>query len=265
MRCLAKALLACLLIAGSARTPLHAQGNPTPEPTSASTALKTEVPDRLTIAVIGDSLGDGLWQGLYLQLRHNKRFLLFRGARRSVGFTTSDMTEQIDAAFAAGPVDALVIMIGANDNRKSFFARGRSVALFATEKWTELYRGRIEAFMDHAAARKVPFLWVMLPVMRTEVQNRAARLVNGVVAEAAGRRPHVALVPTSSFTADDKGAYMAYFNDLRGRRRLMRHSDGLHFSDPGYEVLAHVTFSKLVEISPRFAAVASAAADAPVR
>jgi hypothetical protein len=266
MRCLARALLACVVaVAALGRAPLHAQGSPTPDPTPASTAPKTEVPERLTIAVIGDSLGDGLWRGLYLQLRRDKRFVVFRGARRSVGFTTSDMTEQIDAAFAAGPVDALVVMIGANDDRKSFFAKGRSLALFATERWSELYRGRVEAFMDHAGARKVPLLWVMLPVMRTQEQSRAARLVNAVVTEAAARRPHVTLVPTWSLTADAKGAYMPHFNDLRGRRRLMRHSDGLHFSDPGYELLAHVTFNKLLEISPRFAAVASATADAPVR
>jgi uncharacterized protein len=265
MRFLARALLACLLAtAASGRVPAHAQGNPTPERAPAGTATE-DVPERLTIAVIGDSLGDGLWQGLYLQLRNNKRVVLFRGAKRSVGFTTSDMTEQIDAAFAAGPVDALVVMIGTNDDRKSFFVNGRSLALFATERWTELYRGRVEGFMDRAGVKKVPFLWVTLPAMRTEEMSKGARLVNAVVTDAAAQRPHVTLVPTWSLTADDKGAYMPYFNDVHGRKRLMRHSDGVHFSDPGYELLAHVTFSKLVEISPRFAAVASAVADAAVR
>jgi len=89
--------------------------------------------------------------------------------------------------------------------------------------------------------------------------------VNAVVIEAAAQRPHVTLVSTWRLTADDKGTYLPYFNDLHGRKRLMRHADGVHFSDPGYELLAHVTFSKLVEISPRFAAVASAVADAAVR
>ncbi len=265
MRWFASALLACLLAAAFARAPLHAQGSPTPEQAANSVPKIDEAPERLTIAVIGDSLGDGLWQGLYLQLRNNRRILVLRGAKRSVGFTTSDVIDQVDAVFAAGPVDALVVMIGANDDRRSFFAKGRSLALFATERWTELYRGRVEGFMNHAGSRKVPLLWVMLPVMRTEERTKAARLVNAVVTDAAGRRPHVTLVPTWSLTADDKGTYMPYFNDLRGRRRLMRHSDGLHFSDPGYELLAHMTFNKLLEISPRFAAIASPAADAPVR
>ena len=61
------------------------------------------------------------------------------------------MTEQIDAAFAAAPVDALVVMIGANDDRRSFFINGKSQALFGTKKWIELYRNRIERFMEKSS------------------------------------------------------------------------------------------------------------------
>lgn len=176
MRCFASALLACLLaVAPAGRAPLYAQGNPTPEQKPATAFPENEVPGPFTIAVIGDSLGDGLWQGLYRQLRGNKRIVVFRGSKRSVGFTTSDMTEQIDAAFAAGPVDALVVMIGANDDRRSFFAKGISLALFASPKWAELYRGRVEGFMDHAAGRKVPFVWVRQRLASTTIQYVSLR------------------------------------------------------------------------------------------
>lgn len=260
MRCFVRVLLAGLISALMA-APLRAEN----AAASSEPASKGEVPERLTIAAIGDSLGDGLWEGLYRQLRPNKRVVVYRGAKRSVGFTTSDMTEQIDAALAAGPVHAFVIMLGANDDRRSFFANGRSLALFATKKWGELYRGRVEGFMDYAGARKVPVVWVLLPVMRTDEATTAAQLINGIVTEVAQSRPHVSLAPIWSLTGDDKGVYMPYFNDLRGRRRLMRHSDGLHFSEPGYELLAHIAFNRLLEASPLFTAVASPAADAPDR
>jgi hypothetical protein len=232
---------------------------------AASEATKSTLPKRLTLAAIGDSLGDGLWEGLYRQLRGNKRILVYRGAKRSVGFTTSDMTEQVDAALAAGPVHAFAVMLGANDDRRSFFAKGRSLALFASQKWADLYRGRVEGFMDYIGARKVPLVWALLPVMRSEEATTAARLINGIVTEAAKGRPHIFLVPTWSLTADDKGAYMPYFNDLHGRRRLMRHSDGLHFSEPGYELLARLVFNRLLEASPLFAAVARTAVGVPDR
>jgi hypothetical protein len=263
MRCFVRVLLACLiaasLIAAFVAAPLQAEA----ADASSAAASKATLPKRLTVAAIGDSLGDGLWEGLYKQLRTNKRFAVYRGAKRSVGFTTSDMTEQIDAALAAGPVHAFVVMLGANDDRRSFFADGRALALFGSSKWVELYRGRVEGFMDYAGAKKVPVVWVLLPAMRSEEATRAARLINDIVIEAAKGRPHISLIPIWSLTADDKGAYMPYFSDLHGRRRLMRHSDGLHFSEPGYELLAHITFNRLLQASPLFTAVASATAGAP--
>jgi uncharacterized protein len=178
-----------------------------------------------------------------------------------VGFTGSDMTEQIDTAFAAGPVHALVIMIGANDDRRSFFIDGRSQALFGTKKWIELYGGRIERFMDHAGRRNVPLVWVLLPVMRTAEGTAAALLTNDIVTQAAQGRSYVTLIPTWTITADDRGAYMPYFNDLKGRKRLMRHADGLHFTEPGYELLGQITFERLLEVSPRFRAMVPQAAE----
>jgi len=228
-------------------------------------AAPRQASERLTVAAIGDSLGDGLWEGLYRRLHNDKHFTVFRGARHSVGFTGSDMTEQIDAAFAAGPVDALVIMIGANDDRRSFFIGGKAQALFGTKKWIELYRGRIDRFMDHAGRRNVPLVWVLLPVMRTAEGTAAARLTNEITTEAAAGRPYVTLVSTWAMTADDRGTYMPYFNDLSGRKRLMRHADGLHFSEPGYELLAKIAFDRLLEVSPRFRAMVPRTAETLVR
>ena len=262
MRRLVMLIVSYLLVA--CIDPLSAQSQTQFNSVPATAVAQKPTSERLTVAAIGDSLGDGLWEGLYRRLQSDKRFVVFRGARHSVGFTGSDMTEQIDAAFAAGPVHALVIMIGANDDRRSFFIGGKSLALFGTQKWIELYRGRIERFMDHAGRRDVPLVWVLLPVMRTPEGTAAALLTNAIVTQAAQDRPYVALVPIWSITADDRGAYMPYFNDLRGRKRLMRHADGLHFTEPGYELLGHITFDKLLEVSPHFRATAPGSADTVV-
>jgi hypothetical protein len=258
-------LFACLLMAGLGSSPGRSQTAPRPETSSPTLVAANQKSERLTVAAIGDSLGDGLWEGLYRRLHNDKHFTVFRGARHSVGFTGSDMTEQIDAAFAAGPVDAIVIMIGANDDRRSFFIGGKALALFGTPKWIELYRGRIENFMDRAGSRNVPVVWVLLPVMRTQEGTAAARLTNDIITQAAQGRAYVTLVPTWPMTADDRGAYMPYFNDLRGRKRLMRHADGLHFTEPGYELLGDITFNRLLEVSPRFRATAPQAPETVVR
>ena len=264
MRHFAGVLLACVLAAGLASGPGLSQPAAAPEIGNVTSAVQKQSPDKLFLAAIGDSLGDGLWEGLYRRLHGDKRFVVFRGARHSVGFTGSDMTEQIDAAFAAGPVDALVIMIGANDDRRSFFINGKSQALFGSNKWIDLYRGRIENFMDHAGRRNVPLLWVLLPVMRSPEATVAAVLTNGIITQAAQSRPHVTVIPIWAITADEAGAYMAYFKDLKGKKRLMRHADGLHFTEPGYELLSQITFNRLLEVSPRFRSMMPGAAETAV-
>ncbi len=208
-------------------------------------------PGQTTIAIIGDSLADGMWGGLYKVLQKDKQYKLFRGAKNSVGFTGASLTDMIDRAFAAGDTHALVMMIGAND-RRSFFADGKSKALLGTPAWIELYRGRIGAFMDHAGKRNMPLVWILLPAMRAADATRDAELVNGIVIDAAKSRPHVTLIETAKLTVDDKGAYAAYFNDLAGQKRLMRASDGVHFEQPAYELIGDLVIKRLRDVSPHF-------------
>ncbi len=237
-------LLACLLLAlvlGPAKVRAETAAAPSAQ---------------ATIAVIGDSLADGMWGGLYKILQKDKQYKLFRGAKNSVGFTGASLTDMIDRAFAAAETHALVMMIGAND-RRSFFVDGKSKALLGTPAWIELYRGRIGAFMDHAGKRNVPLVWILLPVMRAADATRDAELVNGIVIEAAKTRPHVALIDTAKLTVDEKGAYAAYFNDLAGQKRLMRASDGVHFEQPAYEVIGDLVMKRLRELAPRFKSLAA--------
>lgn len=213
-------------------------------------------PATVAIATVGDSLADGMWGGLVRVVQKDKRYKIFRGAKNSVGFTGQDLTDMIDRAFAAGETHALVMMIGAND-RRSYFIDGKPKALFRTPGWMELYRGRVERFMDHAAKRQVPLVWILLPVMRANDATEDAKLINQIVTEAAKGRPHVHLIETAPITADEKGAYLAHFRDLTGTVRPMRLNDGVHFEQPAYELFADLVLKKLREVSPRFKTLAA--------
>jgi hypothetical protein len=215
----------------------------TPEPPA--------VPDKVAVAVTGDSLADGIWGAIYRKLVRDKRYVIRRNARNSTGFTTEGLLDQIEEGFRPTPADAVVMMVGAND-RRSFFVDGKSKALFATPPWRDLYGGRAAAFMDNLRPRDVPVVWILLPVMRDEGASRDARLINELVAQAATARPWVRMVDTWALTADDNGAYAAHFKDLAGKIRLMRDNDGVHFTPPGYELIAESVLNLLREASPKF-------------
>jgi hypothetical protein len=203
----------------------------------------------IAIAVLGDSLADGIWGGLYRKLVRDKRYTIVRGAKNSVGFGREPLIDQIDKAFAAGPVDAVAMMAGAND-RGGIYGEGRLEAPYRSPQWPDVYRRRVETFMEAVAARNVPLIWILLPVMRNDEASVDARLVNGIVAAAAEGRPGVVLIETWPLTVDDKGVYAAYLKDAKGHSHLVRHSDGVHFTDYGYELISDAALVRLVALIP---------------
>src|SRR5262245_7290080 len=187
-------LALALFVAGLA----HAEGDETPRP---------EV-KHLTIAVLGDSLGDGIWGGLYRKLVRDKRYTIYRGAKNSVGFGGEPLIDQIDKAFAAGPTDAIVMMIGAND-RRGIYVDGNLAAPYKSPQWADIYRKRVDDFMNAAAKRGVPLVWILLPIMREDGASADAQQINSIIAAAAEGRKDVALVETWSLTIDGEGHYAA--------------------------------------------------------
>ena len=235
------AILAGLVLVAVASRPGHSEG------------ARAE---KVTIAVVGDSLADGMWGGLYRSVQKDKRYTIVRGAKNSVGFTGGDLLDMVDRAFASTEIHALVMMIGAND-RRTVFVDGQPKALLGKPAWIEIYRSRVERFMDHAGKRNVPLVWLLLPIMRDANATREARVINAIVIDAARLRPYVFLIDTFRLTADATGAYVAHFADLSGQKRTMRAGDGVHFEQPAYELFAEMVLTRLREVSPPFARLAA--------
>lgn len=188
----------------------------------------------LRIGVFGDSMADGLWAGLYRDLRGLDGVSVTKFSEVSTGLSRYDYvdiqaktTRQIDEQ----AVDVAVILFGTND------AQGISidgqVHAFGTEGWKAAYARRVDNLVALLRERGATVYWVGLPRMkRADFDDRMA-LINGVV-EARMRALGVPYLESVSLTSNADGDYEAYLSAADGRRQLMRANDGIHMSMAGY-------------------------------
>ena len=190
---------------------------------------------RLRIGVFGDSMADGLWTGLYREMRGEPGVTVTKFSEVSTGLSRYDYVDiQAKTArqIAEQPVDVAVILFGTND------AQGISIDGeihdFGTEGWKAAYSKRVDDLVAMLRGHDVAVYWVGLPAMKRAGFDAKMMLINEVVS-ARMQALGVPYLETESLTQNAEGEYDAYLAETgTGRRRLMRASDGIHMSMAGY-------------------------------
>jgi hypothetical protein len=194
----------------------------------------------VTVAVIGDSLGDGVWSGFSLMWRNKPECKVVRRSKIGAGMTRTDFPrwqQDLAAELAAESVDVAVLMFGLND-QTGIRDEHRRGFLFRTEGWKQLYQARIESLVRDLVQRKVVVVWLGLPVMRSSELNAGARWINGLVEEKL-KALGVVYVPLERDFANPDGEFQPYLQDEASQRsRQIRLEDGIHFTHYGYELIA---------------------------
>jgi hypothetical protein len=190
---------------------------------------------RLRIGVFGDSMAEGLWTGLYREMRDQPGVTVTRFSEVSTGLSRYDYVDiQAKTArqIAEDPVDVAVILFGTND------AQGISldgvVHDFGTDGWKAAYARRVDDLVALLRGQDVAVYWVGLPAMKRASFDTKMMLINDVVS---GRMAALGVpwLETESLTENAEGEYDAYLPEAgTGRRRLMRANDGIHMSTAGY-------------------------------
>ncbi|MGI9381730.1 MAG: SGNH/GDSL hydrolase family protein [Methyloligellaceae bacterium] len=195
--------------------------------------------DRYRLVVFGDSLGDGIWSGLYRAFKPDANVDVVKKSRVSTGFVRIDYYDwnrQVKGILGAEKVHIAVIMVGAND-MQSIRAKRRYHKV-GTEGWREIYGKRIDAFIKSLKGSRAAIYWVGLPIMRSKAHNQNMQVMNEIFREKAFLNG-VKFIDTFNGFADQFGRYSAYGPDLSGRVRKLRAPDGVHFTMRGYRKLAH--------------------------
>ena len=230
-----------VLVAAATRPLLKAEARAPGTPAQIAAAVSPPPPQVLHVAagrpvvigVFGDSLGDGLWAGLYRQLRDGKTYDVVKFSRAATGLARYDyvnVQEQAADQLSGRHVDVAVIMVGANDEQG--IIEGGRVDGFFTPRWRQIYAGRIDALVNLLRSHGAAVYWVGLPRMRRGAFDQKAQMLNSLYAGRA-QALGVPFIPTVPVTVDGQGGYDDYLYE-GGRPRLMRAKDGVHMTMAGY-------------------------------
>src|SRR4029077_11079030 len=195
--------------------------------------------DRYRVLVVGDSLADGVWSGLYRAFQEDGNMEVVNKSKPSSGFVRADSydwTKEIDDILKDDTYQIVVVMFGANDNQA--IKSGKEYIKPSTDAWDELYGQRVEAFVKKLRAKGLAVYWTGLPIMRSPDDSEDAEQLNEVYREKSFING-VKFIDTWSGFTDESGRYSAFGPDMSGQVRRLRDDDGVHFTSRGYLKLAH--------------------------
>src|SRR3990172_9132836 len=201
--------------------------------------------DRYRVVVLGDSLGDGLWSGLYRAFEEDATLEFMQRAKPSTGFARTDAYDwnaELADLLKKETYQIAVVMFGGNDAQA--IRSGKDWLKVGSDAWREIYSQRVEAFIKQLRAANIAVYWVGLPIMRSPTQNADAEALNDVFREKAFINGAKYVETWNGFT-DEAGRYSAYGPDMTGQVKRLRADDGVHFTMRGYLKLAHFVEKEL--------------------
>jgi hypothetical protein len=201
--------------------------------------------DRYRVVVLGDSLGDGLWSGLYRAFEEDATLEFMQRAKPSTGFARTDAYDwnaELAELLKKETYQIAIVMFGGNEAQA--IRSGKDWLKVGTEGWDEIYGQRIEAFIKKLRAENIAVYWVGLPIMRSPGQSTDAEAMNEVFREKAFINGAKFIDTWNGFT-DEAGRYSAYGPDMTGQVKRLRADDGVHFTMRGYLKLAHFVEKEL--------------------
>ncbi|WOJ90481.1 SGNH family hydrolase [Methylocapsa polymorpha] len=203
-------------------------------------ADKPAVAPSYFVAVLGDSLGQMLAQGLSEAFADRPEVAILHKAKENSGLVRDDFYDWTKAAqdlLASGEkIDFAVMMIGSNDRQALRDANGSYEP--RSPQWEEAYERRIETIAAMFRDKKIPLVWVGLPVLKSERLSADASAFNEFYRENAAKAGATFVDIWEAF-ADDSGQYSPNGPDLNGQIVRLRASDGIHFTKAGARKLAH--------------------------
>jgi hypothetical protein len=198
------------------------------------------------IGVFGDSLGDGVYGGLYEVVKSHPQDVVFRYSKVGAGLARPDYQQwfgEFTTELDRDHITHAVVMFGSND-QEGIRDEQRKGHVFPSDSWKTVYSGRVEGVLAEFAKRKIPVVWLGLPVMRKDEMNAGATVLDEIFQSEALSHGATFLPLMETFKGSD-GGFASHLPDSAGHLRQVRADDGVHFTPYGYEIIANAVYAAL--------------------
>lgn len=202
-----------------------------------------------TVAIIGDSMAKGYCRGLRRHLKGNDGYRIKCWSHPSSGLTRPDFLNWDDklAGYLEGEkVDIAVVAFGANDAQRMVL--DDQILDFTDEAWAAAYGARIDRIIDQLEAHGAQIIWVGMPIARSARYSRKMDRLNAIYAQRMAARD-VPFLSIWEATQDATGRYSAALPDAKGRTRVMRDGDGIHFTGAGEALVSCLVLGRFPGVS----------------
>jgi uncharacterized protein len=212
-------------------------------------------PEPPHLAFIGDSMSDGLWGGFIRLATKNACLSAIsyeRHGKNGIGLVRMDQADLVRDFLSivqktASP-KVVVLSVGLNDRQDAWFG-DRTRIPYGSEDWTVFYKSRLTQMMDAAEAADQGLVILGLPVLREAKANDDALAKNRLLADVvkAYGKPSIVFLPSPLDPAEGAQAFKSY-DRIGGSLTQMRASDGVHFTQAGYDYLTQTLLPAILAV-----------------
>ncbi len=192
---------------------------------------------RLRIAIIGDSIADGVGDAVSRGTDGDFIHVLSLG-RIATGLARADYFDwvagmtKVESRYTP---DVVVILLGGNDKQSVVFPGGRAV-ISGDKDWGAAYKERIGDLLDATRAR-THVIWVGLPPVRDRGKSRLFRVYNSMYRDIIDERRNSVYLDIWELFDDADGDYRPYGRGPNGKITLLRARDGADMTAAGYDMI----------------------------
>jgi len=144
--------------------------------------------------------------------------------------------------------DLVIAQFGGNDCQGMTDLNGRAIGAYGSDAWDAAYYDRVRAFVELFRHNGIPLVMMGMPIMKESGFRKRIAHLNEVVRVAVEHAAQedgalVQFLSVHDLTAAADGSYME-IAEVRGRRRIIRATDGAHLTRDG----ADLVVGQIVEI-----------------